>query len=111
MANLNTTCYTIEDSKIVEGEAGRLRLVHQKAPRAPLVWVTNTTPPPCSAISSATPIRWTKTDTQSQKPSRKTCGVLAKWATWGGFQVVVREFETEDEAKETLPKKPTFTTS
>lgn len=75
MANLNTTCYTIEDGKIVEGTLSDFDMYIEKTTRP------------------------TGVGYKYYATTENDVWVLAKWATWGGPQVVVREFETEDEAK------------
>lgn len=98
MNTLNTTCYTIEDGKIVEGKLADFDL-----------YIESTTRPTGVGYKyyATTVQRDIERDTDQvdedgytiTETVQEDVWVLAKWATWGGPQVVVREFETEDEAK------------
>jgi hypothetical protein len=97
MTNLTTTCFTVQDGKIVEGTLADFTCFIESTTRPTGVgykyYVTTVT-------------RDVERDTDQvdedgdviTETVEDDVWVLAKWATWGGPQVVVREFESEEEA-------------
>lgn len=93
---LNTTCYNVEDGEIVEGKLSDFDNLIE----------CTTRPTGVGYKYYATTVRArnesdTDDDGNEVMPTEefRDQWVLAKWATWGGPQVVVREFDTEEEAE------------
>lgn len=97
MTNLTTTCFTTQDGKIVEGTLADFTCYIESTTRPTGVgykyYVTTVT-------------RDVERDTDQvdedghviTETVQDDVWVLAKWATWGGPEVIVREFESEEEA-------------
>lgn len=98
MTDLATTCFTVEDGKIIEGTLNDFRC-----------YIKSTTRPTGIGYEyyATTVTRSFERDTWQMdedgepitEPVQEDVWVLAKWATWGGPEVVVREFESEEQAK------------
>lgn len=97
MTNLTTTCFTTQDGKIVEGTLADFTCYIESTTRPTGVgykyYVTTVTRDVERDTDQVDEDGYVITETV-----RDDVWVLAKWATWGGPEVVVREFESEEEA-------------
>lgn len=93
---LNTTCFTVQRAAVVEGTLADFDHFIERTTRPTGVGYK---------YYATTVSRSSESDTDDDGnevlPAEEFSDVwvLAKWATWGGPEVVVREFDTEDDAR------------
>ena len=97
MTTLSTTCFTVQDGKIVEGTLADFTCYIESTTRPTGVgykyYVTTVTRDIERDTDQVDEDGYVITETVQDD-----VWVLAKWATWGGPERVVREFDSEEEA-------------
>lgn len=97
MTTLNTACYTIKDGAIIEGTLANFTCYIESTTRPQGVgykyYATTVTRDVERETDEVDENGYAITETVPAD-----VWALAKWATWGGPEIVVREFETEEEA-------------
>ena len=86
---LSTTCFTVQNNQIVEGTLADFDYLIE----------TTTRPTGVGYKYYATTI------TRTPEETAMDIWVLAKWTTWNGPEVVVRECESEEEANQAAEEK------
>ncbi len=97
MTNLTTACYNIEDGKVVEGTLADFSGFIEQTTRPNGVGYKYYT----TTVERTVEVDTGQVDEDGDAITERVetdVWVLAKWATWGGPQVVVREFKSEEEA-------------
>lgn len=87
---LKTACFTIDNGQVVEGALADFSSFIEQTTR----------PNGVGPKYYATTVTLAVDHDEENQPVENDVWVLAKWATWGGPQVVVRELENEKEARE-----------
>lgn len=93
-ATLKTPCFYVQDGKVCEGTLGDLDRFIETTTRPTGVgykyYVTT--------VSRRVDAVYDDEDNEIEPEFMKDVWALAKWATWSGPEVVVREFDSEEEA-------------
>lgn len=94
IATLKTPCFYVQDGKVCEGALGDLDRFIETTTRPTGVgykyYVTT--------VSRRVDAVYDDEDNEIEPERMEDVWVLAKWATWGGPEVIVREFDSEEEA-------------
>lgn len=99
MNTLNTTCYTVQDGQIVEGTLADFTHFIETTTRPTGVGYKYYATTVTRMIERATD-KLDENGYTIYEEVEADVWVLAKWATWGGPQVVVSEHESEEEAED-----------